>query len=637
MKFILIILVLGTLTCSEDKQRYSTIFKNKLNTNLKAEGFSGGYVLLKKGEVLLEEKKYFNRKIYLKNLRHYFLSVGILRLVDQGKIELDDRLGEYISEFDNSSLLVESILNHSSGLGTRLEPGGYWIWSEANLFWAEKLIEEVSGKSLDNFFAEEFFSKYEMNSSNFNKNNSIVTTINDLIRWEQNWSKNKILPSSLRKKLIEPTEIKDSFASNKFNYGYGMYSDGNNHWQFSTNSSYSILYYRVQEEEMGILIVHPGNVKKGDLISWKSIITENIYNTKKITFKKGLNPKKYIYIEDSLKDKNVPAVGLALVRDFEIVWAKNYGLLENGKLTEVNSSTQFRAGSLTKPITALGYMLFQEEYGIDDSYRLNSIATRAKVDLSFWKKRTNLTPDKILSHSSGITERDGWSLDKNQKSRRLSNLNQGKGPGLYAYYYPGKKSRYSGGAYSILQEHIQVVSKKQFPIYISEKIFQPIGMKQTSFDQESMKLSTNRVSGHDTSGKPLPIRKYSYPELGAGGLWTTPRDIALFFLAIQKSLAMRDDSVIPHHLTLKMVTPVIPASNLSVQSWIGNGLFLNGSGRGWYFYHGGHSEGHKSIAIFHKTKGYGIVIMTNSENGSSLIWSILRSMSLSQRWDKFIN
>lgn len=637
MKYIILLLVLSIFSCSKDNPGYSDLFKNKLNANLKVEGFAGGYVLLKKGEVLLEEKKYFNRKIQLKDLRHLFLSVGIVHLVDQGKIGLSDKLGEYIPEFSNSDLRVESILNHSSGLGTSLEPGGYWIWSEANLIWAGKLIEVVSGRQLDEFFKEEFFSKYGMNSSEFNRNYSMTTTVNDLILWEKNWSKDRILPSSLRKKFIEPTEIKDSFALNRFNYGYGLYSDGNNHWQSSTNSKFSILYYRVQEEEMGIFIIHPGIVKKGDLISWKSIITENIYSSKKITFKKGLNPKKYIYIEDRLNENNVPAVGLALVRNFEIVWAKNYGLLKNGELAKVDPSTQFRAGSLTKPITALGYMLFQEDYGIDDSYKLNSIATRAKVDLSFWKKRTNLTPNRILSHSSGITERDGWSLDKNQKSRRLSNLNQGKGPGLYAYYYPGKKSRYSGGAYSILQEHIQLVTKKQFSKYISEKIFKPLAMNHSSFDQEGNKLSSTRVSGHDTSGKPLPIRKYSYPELGAGGLWTTPTDIARFFLAIQKSLAKQSNAYVPDYLATKMVTPVISAANLSVQSWIGNGFFLNGTGKGWYFYHGGHSEGHKSIAIFHKTKGYGIVIMTNSENGSSLIWAILRSMSLSQKWDKFIN
>jgi hypothetical protein len=120
-------------------------------------------------------------------------------------------------------------------------------------------------------------------------------------------------------------------------------------------------------------------------------------------------------------------------------------------------------------------------------------------------------------------------------------------------------------------------------------------------------------------------------------MWTTPRDLASFFIALQKSISGHTDALITQAIAKEMMTPLVPAANLSIHSWIGKGLFLNPTGKDWYFYHGGHSLGHKSIAIFHKSKGYGVVIMTNSENGSALIWSILRAMSLSQSWDKFIN
>lgn len=624
-------------SCAPSEPSYSNPFKKNLSKLLRQNDFQGGYILIKNGSAVLEERRNFNRRISGGNLKHLFLTVGALRLADQGKINIDKPVRDYLPQFPLHSISIKSLMNHTSCLGSDLGYGEYWIWSNENLHWLEVLIATLSGKTLNQFFQDEFFEPLDMENSFFTKSNELKLTIDDLLIWDEAWDSGNILSSGLRSLISQPTVLKDSYAENKFNYGLGVYADGNTFWQSSSQKNFSYIYFKIPNEKITILLISKLYKTKGELMNWKSLITESIYENRKITFQKKYNPKKYIGIQESLKQNNVPAVGIALVRDFKVVWAENYGIKELESNKPVDANTLFRAGSLTKPITALTYLRFAEQNSLNGNERLNSYAKDAKIDLSSWESKHNLTANRILSHMSGLTERENWSTIENQKADRLSELNSGKGPELYSYYSPGKKSRYSGGAYAILQEYMTKKSGAKFPRLVDKFVFQALGMKNSTFVQDpSLKLS-NRALGHDREGKLVPVRFYSYPELAAGGMWTTPRDLASFFIALQKSISGHTDALITQAIAKEMMTPLVPAANLSIHSWIGKGLFLNPTGKDWYFYHGGHSLGHKSIAIFHKSKGYGVVIMTNSENGSALIWSILRAMSLSQSWDKFIN
>jgi CubicO group peptidase (beta-lactamase class C family) len=623
--------------CSPPKPSYSYAFKKNLNLSLKKNGFQGGFTLIKYGNSVLESRKNFRRKILAGNLKHFFLSVGILRLADKDLINIESPIQEYLPDFPYKQLNVKSLMNHTSCLGSNLEKGEYWIWSPQNIVWLQILIEKISGKSLEKFYYQEFFSILKMKNSFFTKQKELFLTLEDLVRWDSAWDEDRILPKSLSQLVIEKTVLQDKYAENSFNYGLGVYADGRNFWQSSSQKNFSLFYYKIPEEKLSILIVAKNYQTKGDLLNWKSIITESIYNNRSITFKKKFNANKFISVQDAMKLYKVPAVGIALVRDFKIVWSQNFGVKEMNSTNMVDSNTLFRAGSLTKPITSYTYLRYAEGKHLTGNENLNAYAHSAKIDLSYWNSKERLTANHILSHTSGITERENWSTTANQNIRKLGKLNAGKGAQLSAYYSPGKKSRYSGGGYSVLQEYLTVSSGKRFPQLVREFVFDPFHMTQTTFEQDPSIEKSNRALGHFTDNQLVPLRFYAYPELAAGGMWTTPKDLATFFIALQKSLAGHSDSIASKSIARTMIVPIVPAANLSIHSWIGKGLFLNGTGKDWYFYHGGHSEGHKSIAMFHKSKGYGVVIMTNSENGSPLIWSILRSLTLSQSWDKFTN
>lgn len=120
-------------------------------------------------------------------------ATSVMILVEQGKLRLDDRLGKLLPEFDNhgkGAITVEQLLRHRAGLiadnpisdyadgpakswdhlshlDLQNPPGTSYVYSDVGFMTLGRLVERVSGRSLDQFARDEIFRPLGMNATGF--------------------------------------------------------------------------------------------------------------------------------------------------------------------------------------------------------------------------------------------------------------------------------------------------------------------------------------------------------------------------------------------------------------------------------------------------------------------------------------
>ena len=99
----------------------------------------------------------------------------------------------------------------------------------------------------------------------------------------------------------------------------------------------------------------------------------------------------------------VPGLSIAVIDNFQIVWAKAYGVIEAGSTTPVTPQTLFQAGSISKPVAASGalYLVQQGNLSLDED--VNRKLKSWKVPENEFTKNEKVTLRRLMSHSAGLT------------------------------------------------------------------------------------------------------------------------------------------------------------------------------------------------------------------------------------------
>jgi len=331
--------------------------------------------------------------------------------------------------------------------------------------------------------------------------------------------------------------------------------------------------------------------------------------------RQGLDP---FSLEEIMDKFGVPGVSITVIEDFEVHWAKSYGIADVETGAKVNTDTLFQAASISKPVNAMALLKAVQDgiFSLNDD--INAILKSWKIPHCSSMEAQFLTPLTLSSHTSGLGDGfgfPGYSLSdplptivQILNGDKLSNV----GPVL-PVRPPMTAFHYSGGGATILQLALTDVLGKPYPDILRESVLGPVGMTQSTFEQPlSPERDKNAARAHDREGKGMGDKWHVYPELAAAGLWTTPTDLATFAIEVQKSLRGEANSVISQTMIKEMLSPV-GIGDYAV------GFSVTREGQGWYFSHGGANWGFNCFLKAHKVKGYGFAIMTNAQNGGILL------------------
>jgi CubicO group peptidase (beta-lactamase class C family) len=334
------------------------------------------------------------------------------------------------------------------------------------------------------------------------------------------------------------------------------------------------------------------------------------------------------------KQFNVPGVSVAVIKDFKIEWARGYGVMDAATNAPVTTDTLFQAASISKTIAAMASMKAVQNGRFALDQDVNTILKSWKLPGGEYTKERPVTPRSLMSHTSGTG--DGFGFPGYSPDAPLPTLPQildGQAPSnlrpVRLERPPLTGFKYSGGAVMIQQLALMDAVGRPFADIARDWVLTPIGMTNSTYEQPLPSARQKQAAlAHSRTGGRMDAPWHVYPEQAAAGLWTTPTDLAKFLIEAQETLAGRSNRVLSRASMLEMVTPV-GVGPFAVGFQIGK------QGEGWYFMHGGSNWGYQCNMIAHRLKGYGLVIMTNSDSGGALMQELGRRIQQAYKWDVF--
>ena len=325
------------------------------------------------------------------------------------------------------------------------------------------------------------------------------------------------------------------------------------------------------------------------------------------------HPLKSNKIDDALREeltkRHIAGASVAVVRNGQVILAKGYGSANIEKSVPAMPKTIYQIGSTTKPFTAMAIMMLVE----NGSISLGEKAAKylAKLPAQYGE----ITIRQLLTHTSGVNRdlrtgnADDFTLDEFWK--RLATAP--------ASFKPGERWEYSNTGYILLGMIIESVAKKSYGEFLNERIFKPLGMKNTSY-LEPPGNSKNRAVGYDWVGNAFSPSPYFSGGYGAGGLVSTVTDLAKWDAALDRENLLKRSSLEQMWMPARLSDGKLVSFEFrGERSSYGFGWFLTSYRGRKVVTHGGTVSGFSSQVMRFVDDRITIIVNTNSKSGADRI------------------
>lgn len=327
---------------------------------------------------------------------------------------------------------------------------------------------------------------------------------------------------------------------------------------------------------------------------------------------------------------NIQGLELAILNNKKTVFIKSYGYRNKPKNEWLDTASVMYGASFSKAVFAYLTMKLVHEKVIDLDKPLYTYLRKPISGYEYFSDLKSddrwklITARMCLSHTTGLPN-----------VRWVNPIRGGEDTlGIMRIYFtPGTKYAYSGEALKLLQLVEEEITGKTVEELAIEKIFNPIGMKRTSFIWYQ-KFDDNYAIGHLENGDLHPKKKRTTP-VASGSLVTTISDYARFIehLMQQKGLdkkwygeMLSPQIKIHSKVQFPTITEETTTENSAIDLSYGLGWGLLKCTYGRAFFKEGHDDAWRNYNINFIDKGTAIIIMANSANGELIFKEILDTL-----------
>ena len=308
-----------------------------------------------------------------------------------------------------------------------------------------------------------------------------------------------------------------------------------------------------------------------------------------------------------------PSLSIAVAHGGEVVWEEAFGLADVEGGIRATPNTVYPSGSIAKPITATAVMRLVEAGLVD----LDAPVERYLGGLTlhyYVGTPEEVTVRRVLQHRAGLPPHNQlFFLDEHPWRRSLEETVRRYGNVMVE---PGRAYVYSNLGYQLLARVVEHVSGKEFPGFVRDSVFTPLGMTTAQVYAGDELPGQTATSYYGASGKPVPPNTSAY--FGNGDVYLSARDLLRFAMFHLKS-HVPDQRAVLADSSIDAMQRNDPPTNTRY-------------GLGWSFdvddlgyrsvYHGGQTTGVSNFLVMVPSENLALVILSNTDYDASKLLHI---------------
>jgi CubicO group peptidase (beta-lactamase class C family) len=218
-----------------------------------------------------------------------------------------------------------------------------------------------------------------------------------------------------------------------------------------------------------------------------------------------------------------PGCAAAVSLNGDVVFEKAFGLADLEHNVPNTTQTIFESGSVAKQFTAAALVLLQQ----DGKLSLDDPVKKYIPELPDYG--SPLTIRHMLNHTSGLRDW-GTVLGLTGAGRGERVISQDLALDVITHqraldFTPGSEYSYSNSGYNLAAIIVERVSKQKFPAFVEERLFKPLGMKNSSWRDDYQRIVPGRAQAYSRQGNgPWRLNMPFMNVYGNGGMLTTVGD-----------------------------------------------------------------------------------------------------------------
>lgn len=311
----------------------------------KRSGFNGNVLVSKKGKIiyqnsfgwanyLMRDSLNLNSQFELASVSKPITALAVLKLMEEGKLRLDQKIEEFFPKFPNKGITIEHLLTHQSGLGNYIyftesewkdkrkgmsnqdvldifyriqpapygKPGGRFFYNNTNYMMLASIVEKVSGMTFPQYMEENVLKPLGMRNTNLYSTVEYDKIPTDVIGHDKIWRRSVVqnfqdgtygdkgiystihdlylLDRNLRNGRLLSQETLDSAYvgrskknKNLFSYGYGWrtFESENDHVVYHTGWWHGFKSLYIRDLKNDVVIVLITNLANNSLLNLDSL------------------------------------------------------------------------------------------------------------------------------------------------------------------------------------------------------------------------------------------------------------------------------------------------------------------------------------------------------------------------------